>query len=94
MANHKSAAKRHRQSLKRRERNITQRSAFRTAVKKVVNMVSVKDAAASDSVKTDAAQALKAATRLLDKAAVHGIIHKNTARRKISRLATRVNSLG
>jgi ribosomal protein S20 len=41
----------------------------------------------------DAAGAKKAAqtaVKLLDKAAVHGLIHKNNARRKISRLVTRV----
>ena len=80
MANHKSAEKRHRQSLKRRERNISQRSAVKTAVKKAI----AANVAGSDA--NSKVKALKEATSLIDKAAVHGVIHKNAARRKISRL--------
>ena len=84
MANHKSAEKRHRQSLKRRERNISQRSAVKTAVKKAIGAVAGTDTSARVS-------ALKEATSLIDKAATHGVLHKNAARRKISRLHKRAN---
>ena len=85
MAHSKSAQKRARQSRSRRARNKPQRSALRTQLKKVV--------AAVESVSgSDAAQAqLLKATRQLDKAARKGLIHKNQAARKKSRLAAKVS---
>ena len=85
MANHKSALKRHRQSLENRERNRATRSRMKTAVKAAVQAVQTKDA--------DAAKALSAAVSVVAKSASKGLIHKNTAARKISRLTKRANAL-
>lgn len=80
MANTKSAEKRHRQSLKRRARNITVRTNVKEAVKAARESIATKDTAK----KTDA---LKVASKSLNKAASKGVIHKRTAARRISRLA-------
>jgi len=86
LANHKSALKRHRQSEKRRERNAAVRSTMRSAIKKTRIAIT--------ETKTDeAAASLSVATRLLDKAVSKGIIHKNNAARKISRLTKQANAL-
>lgn len=85
MANHASAIKRHKQSEKRRLRNATVKSNLRTAVKKV------KEAVASG--KLDEAQAnLKEAAKVLDKAVSKGVLHRNNASRRISRLTVAVNA--
>ncbi len=83
MATHASAEKRHRQSLKRRTRNRSSRATLATAVKKVREMVEAGE-------KEAAKKQLQAATRLLDKAASQGIVHKRNAARRISRLALQV----
>ncbi|MBJ6765137.1 30S ribosomal protein S20 [Myxococcaceae bacterium JPH2] len=80
MANTKSAEKRHRQSLKRRARNITVRTNVKDAVKAAREAIATKDSAK----KTDS---LKAASKSLNKAASKGVLHKRTAARRISRLA-------
>ncbi|MFP4315858.1 MAG: 30S ribosomal protein S20 [Desulfovibrionales bacterium] len=85
MANHRSAIKRHRQSLKARMRN----KAVKTRVKNVSKSVRT---AIEENDKQKAAEALKAATKALDKAASKKVIHKKTAARRISRLARAVNS--
>ncbi|MFW6323938.1 MAG: 30S ribosomal protein S20 [Desulfovibrionales bacterium] len=87
MANHKSAIKRHRQSLKARMRN----KAVRTRVRNVIKSV---NAAVQENDKDRAADALKQATSILDKAATKRVIHANNASRNISRLTKSVNSLG
>ncbi|MCB0310023.1 MAG: 30S ribosomal protein S20 [Bdellovibrionales bacterium] len=79
MANHKSAEKRLRQSLKRRTRNRFARSTVRTAVAKVKNSVQSGDLEAAKS-------QVKEAEKLLARAAGKGVIHKKNASRKISRL--------
>lgn len=86
MANHASAEKRHRQSLRRRERNRFARATIRTAIKKAHSHVEEGNADAAHD-------AAKKATSLLDKAAIHGVIHKNTVRRSISRLNKKVASI-
>ena len=83
MANHKSAIKRHRRSLKLRDRNRNTKATFRTAVKEV-------QAALAAGKNTEAQAGLRAAERLIAKAAAKGIIHKSNAARRISRLATLV----
>ena len=80
MANHKSAVKRNRQSLKRRARNLNVREGVKDAVKKVRAAIVAKDPA-------QAAEALKAATKTLSKAGAKGVLHKRTASRRVSRLA-------
>lgn len=79
MANHKSAAKRAKQNEIRRIRNKSTRSAMNTAVKKVVL---AKEAGADNT-----AELLNAAKSVIAKAAKKGVLHKNTAARKTSRLA-------
>lgn len=84
MANHASAIKRHKQSEKRRQRNASVKSGLRTAVKKV------KEAVAAG--KADEAKAsLKSAVTELDKAASKGVLHRNNAARRVSRLSKLVN---
>lgn len=85
MANHKSAIKRHKQSLKRRENNRLARATYRTEIKKTL--------ASSQVGNTESAEgSFNRAMKLLDKAVVHGVLHKNTARRYISRLRKTVNA--
>jgi small subunit ribosomal protein S20 len=84
MPNIKSAIKRVNVNEKRRLRNASQKSALRTAVKAFDTAV---EGSNVDSAKT----ALINATKKIDKAATKGLIHKNTANRKKSRLAKRLN---
>ncbi len=86
MANHKSALKRHRQSEKIRVRNAAVRSTMRSAVKKT-------RLAIDENQTKEAGASLATATRLLDRAVSKGIIHKNNAARKISRLTKQSNAL-
>ena len=80
-----SAMKRVRQSDKRRVRNQNWKSQLKTYVKKVESAMASKD--------RDAAQnLLREAIRVISKASSRGIIHHNTASRKISRLTKRFNS--
>jgi small subunit ribosomal protein S20 len=79
VANHKSALKRHRQSIRRRARNASVKSRVRTEVKKVRVSLDAQDGAAVKA-------ALATAVPALDKAASKGILHKRTAARKVSRL--------
>ena len=86
MANHKSAVKRHKQSLVRRDRNRTAKSVLKTVIKKVETAVAGKNA-------EEAVTSLKTAVITLDKAARKGIIHDNMAARNKSRLSKKVNAL-
>ena len=83
MANIKSAKKRILTSEKRAAANKAVKSGVKTAVKKVLVAVEAKDAAA-------AAAAFENAKSIIDKAASKGVLHKNTAARKVSRLAAAV----
>ena len=74
-----------RKSKRKHLRNITARSELHTLVKKFESLVSSK--------KTDEAKAaLKTLLSKIDKAASKGIIHKNTASRRASRLMKRLSS--
>ncbi|WP_010270437.1 30S ribosomal protein S20 [Paenibacillus senegalensis] len=86
MPNIKSAIKRVKTSEKRRLQNASQKSALRTAVKAF-------DQAADSSNTQSAQEALHAAIKKLDKAASKGLIHKNAANRKKSRMAKKLNQL-
>ena len=86
MAKTKSAEKRIRQSEKRRERNIIVKSQVKTAVKKLLLAVESRNLEKSKV-------SLEKAISVIDKAAAKGVIHKNTASRKISRLTKKVNTL-
>jgi len=82
MANIKSQKKRIKTNLKRQERNKAVRSELKTRVKNAVNAIG------SDNEDT----AVRAAVKRLDTAATKGVIHKNAAARKKSRLMKRVNA--
>ncbi|MDQ3916594.1 MAG: 30S ribosomal protein S20 [Actinomycetota bacterium] len=87
MANIKSQIKRNRQNEERRQRNKSTRSALKTRIKRFNDTVESGDA--------DAAQeAFRDATKALDKAAAKGVLHKNTASNKKSRLAKRLQRSG
>jgi len=81
-----SAIKRHRQSERRRRRNRAVKSALKTLIKKLNLSITNKDI---EGAKTTLTGIIKA----LHKAASKGVIHKNTASRRISRLTKRVNEL-
>lgn len=83
MANTASAEKRNRQALKRRARNVQVRTGVKSAVKKVREAIAKGDAAGAKT-------ALAAAEKTIDKAASKGVVHRNAASRKISRLARAV----
>lgn len=81
-----SAAKRHRQSEKRRVKNRAVRSQVRSGIRKFLSAV---DAADKDS----ATEQLKVVTKLMDTAAGKGVYHKNTAARTKSRLNKKLNAM-
>jgi small subunit ribosomal protein S20 len=81
---HPSAQKRHRQSLKRRDRNRVIKTRVRTALKLATETIAGGDAAAAQS-------ELKAATRVLHKAASKGALHRNTVARKVARLSKKLH---
>lgn len=87
MANSPQAAKRARQNERRYEINKARRSRIRTFLRKVEEAIAFGD-------KDAAIAALRAAQPELMRGVTKGIIHKNTASRKVSRLASRVKSLG
>ena len=86
MANIRSAIKRVRQSARRRVRNRIVRSSMRTFVKKARTILEEGDQAL-------AAGAVREAISALDKAAQKGIIHRNSADRRKSRLMKRLSTL-
>jgi small subunit ribosomal protein S20 len=86
MANTKQAAKRAKQSIKRRGANVSYRSALRTAIKKVKTAIGAGDAAAAQS-------AMSEEVANIDRIARKGIIHRNKAARHKSRLAAQVKAL-
>ena len=86
MANIKSAKKRILTSAKRAERNKAVRSGVKTAVKKVNTAIAAGD-------KEAAKTALKSAASTIDKAETKGVIAKNTASRKVSRLSAAVDKM-
>lgn len=86
MANIKSAKKRAKQMIRRRDRNVELRSRFRTAVKKTLKAVEEGD--------KDTAQTLfKAAVPEIDKMVTKGILKKNRAAVYKSRLNARIRAL-
>lgn len=86
MAHHKSAEKRIRQTETRTARNRANNSRLKSAVKKA-------EAAIAGGNKAEAEAALKAAQPELARGVNKGIVHKNTAARKMSRLTKRVRAL-
>ena len=86
MANSAQATKRARQAENNRQRNASQRSMLRTAIKKVVAAIEAGDANA-------AKEAYKGAVPLIDRMAGKGLIHANKAARHKSRLNQHIRSL-
>ena len=86
MANIKSAKKRILVNRTKAARNKSIKSSVKTAKKKVTAAVEANDKAAANA-------ALIAATSTIGKAASKGVYHKNTASRKVSRLAQAVNKM-
>ncbi len=76
-----------RQSEERRKRNVSIRTHVKTRVKAVLKAVEEKDLEKSG-------EALVKANSVIAKASSKGILHKNNAARKISRLTRKVNALG
>jgi small subunit ribosomal protein S20 len=87
MANHKSALKRIKQNVKRNELNLARKSRVKTFVKSVYDAISAGN-------KEAAASALRVAESELMSAVTKGVMHKNTASRKVSRLAAAVKTAG
>src|SRR3954465_8335160 len=83
VANIKSQIKRNRQNQKRHDRNKAVRSELKTRVKRAVT--------AAEQGDEKAAEIATSAVKRLDKAASKGIIHKNAAARRKSRLQKRIN---
>lgn len=86
MANHKSAIKRHKQSIKRALRNRAQRTRVKNITKDVRTAISSGDV-------TLAEKTLRNAASVMGKASNRGAIHWKTAARKVSRLARAVNAM-
>ena len=87
MANTNSAKKATRKIARRTAINKNRRSRVRTFVREVEEAI-----AAGDKIAAEAA--LKAAQPELQRAATKGVMHRNTASRKVSRLANRVKTIG
>ena len=87
MANIKSQIKRIRTNEKRRQRNLAVKSELKTLVRRTREAVKAGD-------KEAAIEALRIASRKLDKAVSKGVIHRNQAANRKSKLARRVQSLG
>jgi small subunit ribosomal protein S20 len=86
MANHKSAKKRIRRNAKRALINGARMSRIRTFVKKVEMAIESGDA-------ENARTALRNAQPEIQRGVTRGVLHRNTASRKISRLAARVKAV-
>ncbi len=86
MANIKSAKKRTRRNARRADINGARRNRIRTFVKKVENALAGQD-------KTAAEDAFKAAQPELMRGVAKGVLHRNTAARKVARLHARIKAL-
>ena len=86
MANHKSAEKRMRQTQKRTARNRARVSRIKTFIKKVESAIAGGD-------KNSALAALQTAQPEIHRGVTKGVLHKNAAARKLSRLSARIKSL-
>lgn len=86
MAHHKSAKKRIRQTIRRTATNRARTSRIRTFIKRVETAIAKGDA-------LEARQALQVAAPEIQRSVHKGIMHRNTAARKISRLSQRVKAI-
>ena len=86
MANHKSAAKRAKQTIVKTERNRFFKARIKNVVKSVLVAIDAKD-------KDTATEAMKNANKYLHHCVSKNILKKATAARKVSRLQVKVNAL-
>jgi len=86
LANTSQARKRVRQAIKARERNASQKSTFRTSVKKVLKSI-------VDKNKEKSNEFFKEVTSMADKLVKKGLMHKNKAARHKSRLSKQIQNL-
>jgi len=86
MAQHKSAKKRIRQTARRTEVNRARLSKVRTSIKKVETAIARGDKKAAEA-------ALRAVQPVIQASARKSVLHRNTAARRVSRLAARVKAL-
>jgi len=86
VANSAQARKRAKQAEKNRQRNASQRSAFRTTIKKVLYAIEAGDKASAES-------AYKDAVPMIDSTCSKGLIHKNKAARHKSRLNAQIRAM-
>jgi len=86
VANPAPARKRAKQAEKNRQRNASQRSAFRTTIKKVLYAIEAGDKASAES-------AYKDAVPMIDSTCSKGLIHKNKAARHKSRLNAQIRAM-
>lgn len=86
MANTQNAKKRVRQNVRRTEVNTMRVGRIRTFIKKV-------EAAIASGDKAAATDAFKAAEPVVQSGVNKGVVHRNTAARKLSRLSTRIKAL-
>ncbi|MBU3917444.1 30S ribosomal protein S20 [bacterium] len=84
MANHKSAVKRAKQNVRLRLRNRQIKSGYKTEIKKFVSLV-------GENKIEDARKMLPLIHKVIDKACIKGVMPKNTASRKKSRMTTMLN---
>lgn len=80
---HPSAVKRHRQNLKKRERNRAVRSHLRRTIRKARELAAAADPAAAE-------EQVRVVVKELSKAVSKGVLHKNAASRRIARLSRQV----
>ncbi|WP_428024511.1 30S ribosomal protein S20 [Arcobacter sp.] len=86
MANHKSSAKRAKQTLVKTERNRFYKTRIKNVTKDVLSAVEAND-------KEKATEAMKTANKYMHHCIAKGILKKGTAARKVSRLQVKVNAL-
>jgi small subunit ribosomal protein S20 len=86
MANIKSARKRAKQALERRDHNMALRTEVRTAMKRVSKAIAAGNKAA-------AAQSLRESQRVIDRVVAKGVMHRNAGDRHKSRLAHALKAL-
>ena len=86
MAHHKSAQKRIRRNAKREVINTARKNRIRSFIRRVEDAIAAGD-------KDSAATALRAAQPEIHRGINKGILHRNTAARRLSRLSTRINAL-
>ena len=86
MANHKSAAKRAKQTIVKTERNRFYKTRIKNVVKEVLSAIDASD-------KEKATVAVKTANKYLHHCVSKGILKKETAARKVSRLQIKVNAI-